>query len=54
MFVTSLCKHYYYNRGILEKNCYGKSHGCGIGIVGGRIGGWGIDAENLVDLSRSN
>ena len=23
------------------KNCYGKSYGCG--IVGGRIGGWGIE-----------
>ena len=42
MLMTSLYKHYYYNR-LYQKNCYGKSYGCGIGINGGRIGGWGIE-----------
>jgi hypothetical protein len=34
---------------MIEKNCYRKSYGCGIGIVGGRIGGWGIENEGAAD-----
>jgi hypothetical protein len=28
---------------------YGESYGCGVGIVGGRVGGWGIANEGGAD-----
>jgi hypothetical protein len=34
--------------------CHGESYGCGIGIVGGRIGGWGIGNEGGADRDARN
>ena len=45
--MTWLYKHYYYNRGIVSlKKLLRETYGCGIGIVGGRIGEWGIEGED--------
>ena len=33
----------------MEILIFGESYGCGTGIVGGRIGGWGIGNEGGVD-----